>query len=102
MLLTTALLFSALGFACWVGGVVLDQPEVAVIGGILVVGMGAMVANGGLEYRDGQIETTDPDTNTTTVEHTYSTAETPQQLSFAALIMILGGVITIQSINRFG
>lgn len=101
MILTTAALLTAFGFVAWISGLVLDYPGIAVIGGVLVVGVGAMVMESGLEYRDGEVRN-NTSADTVEITHTYEKVPTPQHLSMGVLTLLLGGVMSLQSINRFG
>lgn len=100
MILATAAPIFIAGLVCWLAGIAMDQPEIAVIGGVLIVGVGAAIMTDGLEYRDGRIE--EVDGSTTTVEPQYSTVPLPQNLPLGVLVTLLGGIMTITSINRFG
>jgi hypothetical protein len=108
MLLYIALALSGLGFFAFVAGQVLDMAGVAVIGAVIVVGVGAMVTGTGLEYRDGERVDKEfgGENNSTvvgeTVVPTYTQLDTPQHLSLGMLWLLLGGTLTLRGINRAG
>lgn len=54
MILETAGMVTTLGIVGWIIGRVFDMYGVAMIGAVLILGVGASVANGGLAYQDGQ------------------------------------------------
>lgn len=100
MLLTTAGFLTTLGFAAWILGILLGHREVAVIGGTLVLGVGAMMtAQGGLEHQVGSVEYTNAD-NQTVTEYEYEQIETPAHLPLDWLVMLLGGVFIIHALNN--
>lgn len=101
MLLATAAFLSAFGFLAWVIGWWAGHPEMAIIGAVVVLGVGVMVTTTGLEFRDGETRIHDNASNTTTIQYDYRTVSTPQHLSLGTLIMLLGGVGVLQSFNRF-
>lgn len=102
MILQTATVLALIGFATWLIGLLLDYRGVAVIGAVIVVGVGAAVTeDGGLTQKTGEIETTAPD-NTTEVEYQYEPVETPGQLNLGVLIMLLGGVLVLHGLNDAG
>lgn len=102
MILTTAGFITTFGFIAWIAGMALEYPGVAVIGGVIVVGVGASIMDSGLQYRDGETQVVNETANTTTIEPTYSSVPLPQHLSLGALVTLLGGLLTLQGINRFG
>jgi len=57
MLATIAGFLTALGFGSWIAGIMFRYRGLAVIGGVLVVGVGAMVTTGGLQYETGTAQT---------------------------------------------
>lgn len=105
MILTLALALTALGIAGIAVGYVTDMTGVAVIGAVIIVGVGATVTVTGLQYRDGQTKThynnsTGPDT--TEVEPTYAELDTADKLPLGFLWMLFGAVPTLQFIQRAG
>lgn len=106
MILKTAAFLTALGFAAWILGTVFQYRGIAVIGGTIVVGVGAMVTGGSLEYRSGEhLDKTYTKTNNetvnneTVVDYRYSTVPLPQRLPLGVLWMLLGGLLTLHGIN---
>ena len=55
--LTLATFLGLLGFATWIVGNLLQMQGVGTIGAVLVVGLGAAVTGGGLEYVVGETQT---------------------------------------------
>lgn len=102
MLVETAAILTAIGLACWVLGTVLGQPEIAVLGGTIVLGVGAVIsgAGGGLEQKTGETEIQE-DNTTTETDFEYEEVETPTQLPLGGVIMILGGTIVLRGFNTF-
>jgi hypothetical protein len=109
MLLTIALGLSALGFVGIAVGAAFDMTGVAVIGAVIIVGVGATVTTQGLQYRDGQTvekefrnESGEFVNNESAVEATYREVETADQLSIGFLWMLLGGGPALHFISRAG
>jgi membrane protein implicated in regulation of membrane protease activity len=100
MILSVAAFLTAFGFAAFVVGSVFDMPEVALIGGVLIVGVGAMFTAYGLEYRSGSVES-NVSTNETSTQYQYDTVKTPTRLPLGALVMILGATVAVRQFNRF-
>jgi hypothetical protein len=102
MLITTAAFLTTVGFVCSLFGYVTQHYEIAVIGGVLILGVGGVVAGagGGLETKTGETEI-QVDNTTTTTENEYSPVETPTKLPLGSLVMILGGAIVLRSFNDF-
>jgi len=107
MILELFVVLNALGFAAWILGSVFSQVEVAVIGGIIIVGAGVMVIGTGLEYRSGQVRdhqfrtvnnTTVTDNVTVTQE--WQQASLPQELSLGFLIVLLGSSALYRSLDN--
>jgi len=102
MLLTTAAFLTAVGFLAFVGGQLGNYPEIAVIGAVLVVGVGAAIADSGLERQTGVVETTNETTNTTVKEFQYQQVPLPTNLPLGSLMAILGGVGVLRALNNAG
>jgi hypothetical protein len=101
MLATTAALLMGVGFVAFVLGAVFQYQGVAVIGAVLILGVGAVVTVSGVEHRSGEVVTTQPD-NSTVHDFQYERTETPQNLSLGTLLMLLGGVLALRSLNDIG
>lgn len=101
MILTVASALISLGFVTWILGSIFEYHGVATIGAVVIVGVGAMVANGGLEFKTGEIETT-VDNSTTETENQYNSVDTPTHLSLGAIIMLLGGTLFLRALNELG
>lgn len=102
MILSVFLGLLAVGFVTWMLGVVFGWPGIATIGGAIVVGVGAMVIAGGLEYQSGQVRDHDNTTNTTVITQTYSPVSMPEQYSLGFLVTLLGGVAILRSLDYAG
>jgi hypothetical protein len=87
--LTLATFLGLLGFATWIVGNLLQMQGVGTIGAVLVVGLGAAVTGGGLEYAVGetQVETEQPaGTETVDTERFQAEPGTFQQLNEERLV----------------
>lgn len=99
MILSTAAFLCAIGFVAWILGTLFNQTEIAVIGGVLILGVGAMGATDGFQHRAGQIESTNAD-NETITEFQYERIDQTTNFSAGGLIMLLGGLGIIRALNR--
>jgi hypothetical protein len=101
MMLVPALLLSIFGLAVWTAGIVLEYRGIAVLGGVVVVGVGTSILLTGLEQQVGTVE------QTVNSSHTIISAQTePVTLisSFDAGLVwsLLGSVLTLQGIHSEG
>lgn len=99
MILTVSVFLTALGFAAWIGGFVLDQPAIAMIGGVLVVGVGAMVMVDGLEVREGRTEVANNTTGETQVQYDYREVSTLPSFSLGVVLTLLGGTQVLRALD---
>lgn len=99
MILTIAGYLSALGFLAWILGSFFDYTGVAVIGGVIVVGIGAAAMTDGLQHETGQIETNVSE-NETEVTTQYDDVETPANFPLGPVIMILGAMMVIRALDE--
>lgn len=99
MLITTAAILIAVGFAFVVFGQLFGYYELGVIGGVIILGVGA-IAVGGIEEQVGETEIQVDNSTTETEIQTESIAE-PQHLSMGAMIMLVGGTIVLRSFEAF-
>lgn len=108
MLLEVAGALTALGFAVWIVGMLLGYQGVAVLGGVLVLGVGAQVTvdPAGLEVRAGETVEKNYETvgNETVVANTTSTVTTesvplPTRLPLGVLLMLLGGTGVLRGLD---
>lgn len=99
MIWTLAGFVTLLGLVMWIVGTVRGYLGIAVIGAVLVLGTGAIVANSGLEYRTGETRIQET-ANRTVVSNQYRTIATPQQLSLGGLWMLFGALLAIHSLNE--
>lgn len=101
MIITTLALLLSLGFVAFLVGNAFGYQGIAVIGAVLIVGAGAAVTGDGVEVRTGErIESTSA--NTTVTEYQYETSETPVNLPFGVLMMLMGGVLALRTIDPGG
>ena len=128
MIITVAAATLSLGFIGWILGTIFNYPSVAVIGAVIIVGVGAMAMSNGLEYKTGEIEMESGNTTSnSTIEHgevnnttvqtgenqtetvnstvttinQYEELDTPTNLPLGALITLLGGVLVLRSLDSF-
>lgn len=101
MILTTAGFLTTLGFIAWILGTLFDKTGIAVIGGVLVVGVGAMGMTDGYEQKVGETQI-ENSANETEIRYDYAPVETPTHLPLGVLVMLLGALLTLQSINDAG
>lgn len=99
MILTVAAFLSALGLVTWVLGYYLRFTGMAVIGAVLLLGVGAMVMIDGLEHSSGEIET-QADDGTIERQTIYDQVDTGQSFPLGALLTILAGVLVMRSLNQ--
>jgi hypothetical protein len=109
MILHVFLALTGFGVVVWILGTVFEWRGIAVIGAVIVVAAGGMVMQTGLEYRSGQVTDNDvainESTNSTYVEstdvrYTYAPVPLPQKLGLGTLVMLVGGVGVLRSLNN--
>lgn len=102
MILSVAVALTSLGFVAWILGTLFNFPELGVIGGTVVVAIGAMFLGGDLEHRAGEIESSNATTNETTVSYQYADVELPSRFPLGLLTMLLGGTMALRSLDAAG
>jgi len=129
MILTVASALTSLGFVTWILGSIFEYHGIASIGAVILVGVGAMVSNGGLEVKTGEIEMQSDNTTanvsidheeinnstvataetraqntsgTTIIRNKYEPVSTPTHLSLGVILMLLGGTMFLRSLNNLG
>jgi len=99
-----------LGFGTWVAGIALDFGGIATIGATLVIGVGAMFTATGLEYKVGETTQNQLVNNSTTndtaiiatqTDAQYRSVNLPQRLPLGVLVIVLGGVGVLRSIEMY-
>ena len=103
MLLTPAAFLVLSGFVLFVIGNVRGYTGVAVIGGVLIVGVGASVVDTGLRYESGEeriITNESANETVVSVDKQYQHTQTPINLPLGLLVMVAGGLLSIQSLNE--
>lgn len=98
MILTTAAFFSALGLAVWLLGELRDYRGIAVIGAILLIGVGSAAMIGGLEVQTGEIAT-ELNNSTVETEHQYSPIGTTTSFPTGMVLTLLGGAMALRSLD---
>ncbi len=101
MILTVASALTTLGFATWILGSIFEYHGVATVGAVIIVGVGAMVSNEGLEVKTGEVQN-QIDNSTTEVENQYQPISTPAHLSLGVIVMLLGGTLFLRALNELG
>lgn len=100
MILQTTALLLALGLVVFVLGHFTGNPGLAMIGAIIVIGVGATGMVDGIEVRDGQVETVNETTNETMIEYTYRPIGSVSGFPVPEVITILGAVGLISGAGR--
>jgi len=85
----------------WLIGLLFEYRGIAVIGATIIVGVGAVVAEDGLQHQTGTVEHT-VDSDTTEIERQYAEVETPLNLNLGTLIILIGGVLALHGLNDAG
>lgn len=99
--LKVAAFLAALGLATWVIGLAFQRPVLVVLGGIIVVGLGAGVMTQGLGYKAGETQETVA-ANTTNVSYTYDTVDPADKFPMATVMMILGAIGVFHGLEGYG
>jgi hypothetical protein len=89
------------GFVAFILGAVFSYQSVAVIGAVMIVGVGAVITTSGVEHRTGEV-VTNSTANETVHEFTYERTETPTNLPLGTLFMLLGGVLALRGLYDIG
>jgi hypothetical protein len=92
------------GFGLFALGHVTDYTGVAVIGGVIVVGVGAgIVTQGGLDHKVGETRTITNETANQTVvdvEPEYRPVGTPNRLPLGFVTMLAGSLLAFQPLAQ--
>jgi len=99
VLLISAAFLCALGFTSWALGTVFQYRGIAVLGAVLIVGVGASAAVDGLQHQVGKTQE-QVAYDTTDVSYQYDDIQTPDHFPLGPVIMLLGSVALFQSINE--
>jgi hypothetical protein len=97
MILQTAGFFVALGFLAFIGGYMFNRPEIAMIGAVIVIGVGGTAMVDGLEVKTGEYKVATNTTNgtNTTIEYQYAPVETQSDFPVDFIILVLGTVMLL-------
>jgi len=102
--LLPASLLVLFGFALFAAGYVADSPGIAVIGGVLVVGVGAAITvGGGIYEQTGEREViTNETANRTVVQTTpqYQAVDLPINLPVGFLTMLGGALLSFHPLTE--
>lgn len=97
--LVPASVLVTLGLALFIVGNVFDYPGVAVIGGVVVVGVGAgIVTEGGLSHKVGENRTITNETANETivdVRAEYEPVQTPLNFPVGTVVMLVGALLVV-------
>lgn len=100
VLLLTFSVMTGLGLAVFVIGWALDLPAIAMIGAVLILASGALALDGPVEVKVGQIDV-DNTAGNDTFKNDYEAISQPDQFNLGFLTMLLGGLGTLHSLNKF-
>jgi len=103
VILVTATLLVLFGFLAFILGNVRGYTAIAVVGGVIVVGVGASVAQTGLEHKTGERKVIQNETaNRTTVEVNaeHQPVDLPLNLPVGFLILLTGALLCLHSLNE--
>jgi len=98
MLLTPALAISALGLLIWAVGLRMGFKGIAVIGAVLVVGVGATVLTTGLQHEAGKTEE-QINSSTTTISVQTEPVQLISSFDAGLVLSLLGGAMTLQGLS---
>jgi len=98
MILTSAVVLTALGLVVWLVGIFGNYQGLAAVGAILVVGVGAVVLSDGLERQSGEIERTINSSTTETIPQTTPIQLLPQTPT-GAIWMLMGALLLFRGLN---
>jgi len=103
VILLTATLLVLFGFLAFIVGNVRGYTALAVIGGVIVIGVGASVTDSGLEHQTGERQViTNESANRTEVEiqAQYEPVQLPLNLPVGFLILLTGALLSLQSLTE--
>lgn len=101
MLLTIAAVLTVFGLLLFAAGEVFGYQAVAVIGAVVILGVGGSIVTGGLEHRTGQVET-QISANETVVDYQTEPVQTQSQFPLGVLVMLAGGVAALRALDPGG
>lgn len=101
MLLTIAAVLTVFGLLLFAAGEVFGYQAVAVIGAVVILGVGGSIVTGGLEHRTGQVET-QISANETVVDYQTEPVQTQSQFPLGLLVMLAGGVAALRALDPGG
>lgn len=97
MMLETAAIIGGFGVALFVLGFAFERPELAMLGAIVIIGVGASGMGDGFEVKVGEVETTNDDTGETDVENVYEETGMHERFPIGSVVMIIGAVMLMTS-----
>jgi hypothetical protein len=101
MLLSIAAVLTIFGLLLFATGEVFSYQAVAVIGAVVILGVGGSIVTGGLEHRTGEVETQISE-NETVTDYETSPVQTQSQFPLALLVMLAGGVAALRALDSGG
>lgn len=101
MILTTAAFLTTVGLVAFVLGHSYGYQGIAVIGAILIVGVGAGAMVDGIETQTGERQI-DVDNSTTEVERVYEPIGVSTSFPVGLVVLLLGGAMAGQALNPDG
>jgi len=103
VILVTASILVLFGFVLFVAGNLFDQTALAVVGGVIVVGIGSSVVDSGLQHKVGEQRVITNETANRTVVNTdaeYREVQMPMNLPFGFLILLVGALLVFQPLTK--
>lgn len=98
MILPVAAALVFCGFITFLVGTYYQWTGIQVIGGVLILFAGGMIATEGLAVQSGAVKTTV--NNTTTVTAQYEQVTFRQRMSLGGILVLLSGLLIIRSLMQ--
>lgn len=95
MMLSAAAALGVLSMVLFLGGLLVDRPELAMFGAIIMIGVGASGAVDGINVKTGEVEVTNETANETYVNGTFEDVETHTGFPLDIVLLLLGAVMLI-------
>lgn len=100
MILIAAAALSVFGLALFVVGLAFDNPGIAMVGALFIIGIGAAGAIDGYDVKTGEVESVNETTNTTTVNATYDEVNAHGEFPLGVMVTLAGAVLFIGASTR--
>lgn len=99
MILTTFIAIFAIGLATFALGSIISRPDIAVVGAVIILGVGGVALVEGIVVQTGEtIEETE--NNVTIVQDTYSDISTLTSFRFEFVVLLLGALMVFKSLEE--